>query len=106
MTRRSFADLADVSHFVYRAYDATGRLLYVGCSVDVERRMEQHGHWWRRLAARVTWVQYPDYASGRAAEAAAIVAEAPVYNARRPGISFDESWRLQDEYAAALDLTA
>lgn len=34
-------------HFVYRAFDANGDLLYVGCSMDVEARLKAHrmGSW-------------------------------------------------------------
>lgn len=98
---RQTRDLTDVPHFVYRVFDATGRLLYVGCAVDVERRMEQHsGQWWRWYVAEVTWTGYPTRAAGRTAEAEAIVAERPVCNARRPGLPFAESYRLQREYLA------
>lgn len=36
------------NHYVYRAYDSNDRLLYVGCTINIEKRMAEHrstGRW-------------------------------------------------------------
>lgn len=75
--------LVDAPHFVYRCFDADGRLLYIGCTVDVERRLTAH----RRSAA---W--FPLLASvrlvgpfvGSAARYRAMRAEERLIRAERP----------------------
>lgn len=67
---------------VYRLFDAAGRLLYVGMSQDVARRLRQHSTlqaWWPAVA-RVTTVEYPSRYAARRAERDAIAAENPVHN--------------------------
>lgn len=67
---------------VYRLFDRDGRLLYIGSSVHPQLRWEQHAGeklWWSSVTrATVDW--YPDRASARAAELAAIRAESPLHN--------------------------
>jgi predicted GIY-YIG superfamily endonuclease len=71
-------------HYVYRAFDDLGLLLYVGCSTDVARRLAQH-------RSRGLWAQYmSDLTSsgpmGRdealLAETKAIATEGPFFNAQ------------------------
>lgn len=74
---------------VYRVYDADDRLIYIGCSQNLEQRMSNHRNqsWWIYLAARVESQAYSDLAAARQAEAAAIQAEKPAFNlqhAKRP----------------------
>lgn len=75
--------LARAPHVVYRAFDKDGRLLYVGCTVNLDRRMSQHRSQapWRDYIASVTTVGYPDKASARTAETRAIDTEGPFFNA-------------------------
>lgn len=72
----------DRPHFVYRVFDATDRLLYVGCSVDVEQRMANHegASPWFVFHARVETVSYPTRAEAEHAEANAIASEHPRWN--------------------------
>lgn len=67
---------------VYRAYDDAGTLLYVGCAVNVEKRMAQHRRTaaWYADMARTETVEYPSRGLALAAEAEAIRAEHPAYN--------------------------
>ena len=76
-------------YVVYRAFDADGALLYVGCSGDVHKRIADHRKWaeWRHDAVRWTYQLYPDERSALAAEAAAITAEDPIYNRWRPQVA-------------------
>jgi predicted GIY-YIG superfamily endonuclease len=66
---------------LYRHYDEDGRLLYVGISLDVLKRIQQHrGSSWSR---DITYIAIEGYASREAAEAAervAIETERPLYN--------------------------
>lgn len=73
-------------HWVYRAYTADDRLLYVGMTRNPESRFRS---WvtrcygrppWVDQAARWTWTQYPNSAAASAAERDAIRSEHPVAN--------------------------
>lgn len=67
---------------VYRFYDSDSRLLYVGVSKQIPIRLRSHNSekpWWLDAA----WLTFEHFASrpeALAAEAAAIVAEDPLYN--------------------------
>ena len=71
-------------HAVYRLYDKTDRLLYVGCSMEPIMRLSRHASlnshpWVHDIAtARIEW--HADWFDGRRAEAIAIHAETPLYN--------------------------
>jgi hypothetical protein len=67
---------------VYRAFDADGELLYVGCTDNAEKRLKAHakGSDWYPDAARWTFEEHATRAAGLAAEAAAIRAELPHCN--------------------------
>lgn len=71
---------------VYRWFDATGALLYVGISSNLAIRTDQHHltkRWWPEIATcRVEW--FPNRAEALEAESAAIAAENPRYNSQRP----------------------
>lgn len=84
-------------HFVYRCYDAEDRLLYVGCTLNVERRIAQHQHAKpgaplasRVLAACLTRVEVSQRYADRDA---ACAAEAVLIRARGPLLNFDSSSR-------------
>jgi predicted GIY-YIG superfamily endonuclease len=70
---------------VYRLYDSSGRLLYVGVAEDFDMRLRQHSYskaWWPKVVRKdVTW--YPDRLSALTEEARAIEVECPVHNTRR-----------------------
>ena len=68
-------------HTVYRLYDAEGRLLYVGMTNNLPRRLEQHARkpWWARVA-RTDLQQEPNRGAAMRAEAEAIRTERPAYN--------------------------
>lgn len=69
--------------WVYRAYCKHGGLLYVGITGALSRRLAQHRKhkpWWRHEVARVIAYQFPDRASARRAELAAITYDQPFYN--------------------------
>jgi hypothetical protein len=69
-------------HALYRFYDSTGRLLYVGITLDPGSRWKNHAKtkpWWTDVA-QVTVELHPDRAAVLEAERAAIIAEQPVHN--------------------------
>lgn len=73
----------DKPHDVYWVYDRDDRVLYIGCSRQLEERLEQHKkkEWWHRVA----WVEvetFGDRHSALEAEKAAIFAERPPFNKR------------------------
>lgn len=70
---------------VYRMFDLSGHLLYVGASGQPLARVAEHGHkdWWRDVV-RVDIAHYPTLREALAAEGSAIETEAPRYNRVRP----------------------
>ncbi len=72
--------------YLYRFFGAAEELLYVGIARDLGARFSAHrlrSEWWALVASGST-VVYPSRADAELAEAAAIHAEHPLYNAARP----------------------
>ena len=77
-------------HYLYRCYDAAGRLLYIGCTSEPRRRLAAHragrGHgaspWLGVCMARheIDADVYAGRDAGREAEAEAIRTEQPLFN--------------------------
>lgn len=69
---------------VYRAFAASGALLYVGSTINFEGRRKQHwtrSKWGRQVVHwKVRW--YLSEAAAHRAETAAIRAEHPIHNVR------------------------
>jgi predicted GIY-YIG superfamily endonuclease len=67
---------------VYRVYDTTGRLIYIGSTRDIVSRFAQHERlsWWHELVADVQTVAYPTQDAAAAAEQVAIQEEQPAFN--------------------------
>lgn len=74
-----------MSTYVYRLFDAEGRLLYVGQTVRPDRRVQDHRlrKSWGGQIARVDLTEPMDRESALKHEAAAINTERPVYNINR-----------------------
>jgi hypothetical protein len=73
--------------YVYRAYGADDRLLYVGMTDDVGQRLKGHryqGSVWLVEMAYHTVESYPDRDSAHIAEIEAIISESPLYDVQ-PG---------------------
>ena len=69
---------------LYRFFDSTDRLLYVGITSAGPGRWidhEQHREWWRQVA-RTTVEHFPDRTAASEAERAAVLEEQPIYNIR------------------------
>lgn len=68
--------------YLYRFFDADGRLLYVGVARDLGSRFAAHRRrsaWWSDTARGAT-VVYPSRAAAELAEAIAILSEHPIHN--------------------------
>lgn len=93
-----------IPHYVYRVYDTTDVLLYVGCSKNVAVRLEMHrverAHWFHRLA-RVDVVAYPDFGLAAEDEGEAIWTESPVFNIRGRNLPWYECRNERATYFSA-----
>jgi len=70
------------AHYVYRAYNAAGQLLYVGMTGNPARRAKMHrsrSPWWHE-AARFRLVGPLSQARAAQMEEEAIWSEGPIYN--------------------------
>lgn len=69
-------------HFVYRAFDESGRLLYVGCTVNLTKRMREHQHHapWHEHMTRIAVAGPFNYETARQVEYDAIESERSLYN--------------------------
>lgn len=67
---------------VYRAFDGSGRLLYVGCSTDVDNRLAIHAanSVWFLFHSTITREDFPTRELAAEAEIVAIQAEHPRWN--------------------------
>lgn len=86
---------------MYRCFDASGRLIYVGSTARWGRRMGEHRKqsWWFPLMARLKTVEHPTLESARAAEATAIQEEQPAFNWRDTGrgwLGRRDAWTAAD----------
>ena len=81
-----FPQHADLPAVVYRAFDAHGELLYIGCTIHFERRRKEHERkLWGHRIARWETVEYECHHDALLAEEEAIKAEQPVFNAMYNG---------------------
>jgi len=103
------AALEDRPHILYRFYDRTGVLLYVGITVDLGVRMAAHARdkdWWTRVDRAATRVGYYDSRTAALkAERQAVQTEQPLYNdhhntfATAPAQPEDDWWKGRDDLA-------
>jgi hypothetical protein len=73
---------------LYRHFDKSGALLYVGISLNALNRLGQHkdhAHWFCQIA-RVEIENYPTRETAREAEKKAISSENPLHNLYRPTV--------------------
>lgn len=74
-------------HFVYRAFDLHGRLLYVGCTMRLAERWAEHRAWsrWASRARRFRISGPYNYDTARRLEREAVRSEHPRFNWHVPG---------------------
>lgn len=78
-----FEQLMAAAHFVYRAFDSYGHLLYVGCTKNTEARLATHrsqAPWFRFAETLAVAGPYEGRDAGRAVEMQAILSEGPYFN--------------------------
>lgn len=83
--------------YLYRLFDATGRLLYVGITVNVDFRMYSHAmskSWWKDVETGDMALYPTRYAAGDA-ETAAINVQKPRYNR--------DGWTKDGPYRSSMD---
>jgi excinuclease UvrABC nuclease subunit len=90
-------------NYVYRCYDTSGVLLYVGCTANLPHRLATHANasFWAPDVAKVKAKVYPNAFAARRAEADAIRSEAPRFNVQ---MNFPKpTWTAQqfDDYIRA-----
>lgn len=76
------SDMSERLHALYRFFDASGDLLYIGITLNPAGRWKQHREdkpWWEEVAD-ITIETYPDRPSVLEAERKAIITERPRYN--------------------------
>jgi NAD-dependent dihydropyrimidine dehydrogenase PreA subunit len=77
-------ELPDSPHFLYRFYDRTDALLYIGITKDPKTRFKWHRNnqpWWTDVDQAKTQVDFhPSRDAVLEAERKAIIAETPLYN--------------------------
>lgn len=73
-------------HDVYTAYDADGRVIYVGQSFNALQRLAQHRYTspWGRIWSRIELRSFPTRSDALLYEAALIRAHEPPHNLDRP----------------------
>ena len=73
---------ADTPHYLYRHFDADGKLLYVGITLNPESRQLTHRTTtpWRHLIATITQEMHPSLAIAEAYERHDIRTKVPLYN--------------------------
>ena len=80
-------NLNERPHVLYRFFDATDRLLYIGITVGIRGRLAKHEvekHWYGEIA-RISVEHFPTRDAVLAAEKAAIQAERPLHNVQHNG---------------------
>lgn len=84
MTNKGGAPDMDAPAALYRLYDASYRLLYVGVTANQRLRWEKHRatRWWWPQVAYKRFEEFASRVDALAAEAHAIRAEKPLYNTR------------------------
>lgn len=89
----SRVDHSEDLHFLYRVYGADGTLLYIGMTWDPWQRIATQlcsNREWGDLADHIDWEPIGNRERARAAEAAAIWTEAPIYNVQHNRLG---AWR-------------
>lgn len=117
LTPRSYAhhygQTRYADHFIYRCYDGEDRLLYIGCTANVARRIAAHQHagptspkasqWLAACMVRFeTEGPFSGRDAGRAAERQAIQSEQPLFNYQERANADHAAWMTRSPIGAYL----
>jgi len=82
-----YSDMVNRETCLYRFYDSAGRLLYVGITMDLSRRLAKHRQrdWWPDVA-EADYEYFPGREAAKSAERVAIATEDPIHNITRPKV--------------------
>lgn len=85
-------------HYVYRVYDSTGALIYVGCTKNLFARLQIHqgNAWWAPQAAKVVARVFPTQSDALAVEKRAIKSEHPKWNIGMRDWKNNRDWTRQN----------
>lgn len=85
-------------HYVYRCYDATSRLIYVGCTNNPVNRLASHRRkaWWGDQIASTRLIVFPTRSKALEKEREAIATEKPRWNVKGKWPYRDHSWTADD----------
>lgn len=101
------ARLEAADHYLYRAFNSDGNLLYVGRAINVDARFKAHKQtsgWYRQMAYRT--IEGPfSYADIKRVELDAIYAEDPPWNAQGSRRSRIEAATRTASYALHIEAT-
>jgi len=104
--RAPYPDHTVMRHYVYRFLNADGRLIYVGCTYNTDKRFAFHkaNMWWADQVDRIKIKVYPNKALAREAEKWAIRNENPRWNILGK-FAYMSEWIEQDflDYIAAIE---
>jgi predicted GIY-YIG superfamily endonuclease len=98
--------LAEVEHTVYRLYDRNNRLIYVGCTYNLEPRLKQHRKvmWWASQIAKIKTETHPSRKAGLAAERRIRDTEHPRWNIEARWMKRERwSYQMFNDYITALE---
>lgn len=82
MSTQPYPDHSGLRHYVYRIFDADSRLIYVGCSHDMEKRIYSHRQlmWWAPQIDRIKITVHPNKKAAHEVEREIIRTEKPRWN--------------------------
>lgn len=85
MINRAQRRISHLPHEVYKVHDGFGSLLYVGCTINVFKRLHEHKQYarWYPEAASIEVKRYENRVGALAEEARCIVEDDPEFNVTR-----------------------
>lgn len=102
----SYSHLSNVEHTVYRLYDQQDRLIYVGCTYDLEKRLQAHRRkmWWFYQISRISTETHPNRSEALKSETRIRDTEAPRWNVEsRWMMRHSFTKEMFQDYMTALD---
>lgn len=90
-------DTDPIPNYVYRCYDAAGRLIYVGCTNNPVLRLASHKKaWWGDQLHTTRLIVFPNRRHALNRETDAIRTEKPRWNVKGKWASRSDDWTVED----------